>query len=111
MLKTYPLRKIARDEGSEHVLGLKELGTHACYMIYGELEPGEAGREVCPGAGHEEILIAVCGNIEITGQGFKQLLPEGEAVHLKEEETYSIGNPGDSQAVYIMAGGHSGKTH
>ena len=55
MKKTFPVQKWAIEAGGEHVLGLKDLGTHACYLIYGELAPGEAGRKVCPGAGHEEI--------------------------------------------------------
>ena len=63
MLKTYPVHKLSVEEGGEYVLGLKDLDTHACYLIYGELNPGEERRKVCPGRGHEEILLAVNGAI------------------------------------------------
>ncbi len=111
MLKKHQLRQMALDGGGEHVLGLKDLNTHACYMIYGELEPGENSRKICPGSGHEEILIAVKGDIEVTGEPFNGLLSEGEALHFKDEETCTIANPGDVKAIYVMAGGHSGKEH
>jgi hypothetical protein len=92
------------------VLGLKDLDTHACYLIYGELGPGELGRKVCPGRGHEEILIAVCGELELSGD-VSGRLAEGMAIHLREDQTCELKNPGDNPAIYIMAGGHSGKPH
>ena len=111
MLKRYPLRKLSRDHGGEYVLGLKDLKTHACYMIYGELESGETNRKICPGSGHEEILLAVNGDIELQGDSFSGRLSEGEAIHFKEEETCTISNPDESKVIYVLAGGHSGKKH
>lgn len=111
MLKQHPLRKYATDGGGEYVLGAKDLLTHACYLIYGELGPGEGNRKVRPGKGHEEILMAVAGALDITGEPFSGLLDEGEAIHLREDETCFISNPGESRAVYVLAGGHSGKEH
>jgi uncharacterized cupin superfamily protein len=110
-LKTYPVRELSRDEGGEYVLGLKDLGTHACYLIYGELAPGEEGRKICPGEGHEEILLAVVGDIEVRGDEFSGRLPAGEAMHFRGEETCAIGNPGGSTAIYVLAGGHSETGH
>jgi len=111
MLKIYPIRDLARKKDGEYVLGLKDLNTHACYMICGELKPGEKGRKVCPGRGHEEILLAANGNMEITGEPFTGVLHEGEAIHLREEQTCFIANPGKSSVIYVLAGGHSGAEH
>lgn len=111
MKKTYPLRSLCGNEDGEYVLGHHDLDTHACYLIYGELGPGETGRKACPGLGHEEILLAVSGDIAVCGGDDKLLLREGEAVHLVEDETFYLENPGNSRAVYVMAGGHSGKSH
>jgi glyoxylate utilization-related uncharacterized protein len=111
MPKNHPVRKRARQEGGEYVLGLEDLATHACYLIYGELQPGEGGRKVCPGDGHEEILLAVQGDLAISGGGLDRVLAEGEAVHLEGEQACEIANPGASVAVYVMAGGHPHEGH
>jgi hypothetical protein len=110
-MKSYNLRDIAFREGGEYVLGLKDLHTHACYMIYGILEPGESGRVVRPGGGHEEILCAVSGSIILRRTAGDAVLEEGCAVHVTEDESFHISNPSDQRAVYIMAGGHSGHHH
>jgi len=110
-MKTHSLRQLALQADGEYVLGLKDLRTHACYLIYGELQPGEEGRKVCPGRGHEEILLAVIGDLELSGAASKGRLQEGEAIHVKGEETFWLKNPGDSQAIYVLAGGHSGAEH
>ena len=111
MIKTHPIRELSRKKGGEYVLGLKDLRTHACYMIYGELKPGEKGRKVCPGRGHEEILLAVNGDLEVSGEPFTGVLHEGEAIHLKEEQTCFIANPSKTRLIYVLAGGHSGTEH
>ena len=111
MKKTVPVQKWAIEAGGEHVLGLKDLGTHACYLIYGELAPGEAGRKVCPGAGHEEILMAVAGDLQLTGEYLTGWLREGEAMHFQEQETCLLANPSGRKVVYVLAGGHSGIAH
>ena len=111
MLKTYPVRELSIKEGGEYVLGLKNLNTHACYLIYGELGPGEKDRKVCPGRGHEEILLAINGDLELSGKTISGTLPAGEAMHLREEETCFIANTGKSRVIYVLAGGHSGVEH
>lgn len=111
MRKIYSLRKIALGAGGEYVLGARDLRTHACYLIYGELAPGERERKVCPGAGHEEILLAVKGNLSLSAENEEIRLQEGEALHFKEEETVFLANPGQEKSVYILAGGHSGQAH
>lgn len=111
MMKVHNLRNLCRENGGEYVLGLKDLKTHACYMIYGELKPGEESRIACPGRGHEEILLAAVGDLDVEGDSFNGTLKEGQAVHMKEEQTCKLANRGKSKIVYIMAGGHSGVNH
>ncbi|MBM3310715.1 MAG: hypothetical protein FJY80_04330 [Candidatus Aminicenantes bacterium] len=111
MRKAHPLRKRARDFGGEYVLGMRDLKTHACYLIYGELAPGETGRRVSPGEGHEEILLAVTGDVTLVEGTEASVLREGEAVHFAGEETVLLSNPGRETCVYVLAGGHSSGGH
>lgn len=111
MRKFHPLRTWARQTCGECILGARVLKTHACYLIYGELAPGEEGRKVSPGSGHEEILMALQGDIELTEGPETQVLHEGEAVHIVEDESMTLANRGTEKAVYILAGGHPGKGH
>jgi len=94
----------------EYILGSRETGSHACYLIYGVLKPGEQGRELKPGSGHEEIVFALQGDLHIAGSE-PRTLHQGQAMHLKGEETLSVGNNGKTDAVYVVAGGHSDAGH
>jgi uncharacterized cupin superfamily protein len=111
MRKSYPLRNWARESGGECILGMRVFKTHACYIIYGELAPSEEGRKICPGSGHEEILMVIQGDLQLSEGDDPSLLREGEAIHLQEEETVYLANWGSQKAVYVLAGGHSGKAH
>lgn len=111
MKRTFDLWQRAKEEGGETVLGLAELGTHACYLIFGFLEPGQGGRVLKPGEGHEEIICVVAGEVMLSGSGGEQRLKAGEAVYLAGEETYYLANPGSERAVYLAAGGHSPGAH
>ncbi|MGM0453000.1 MAG: hypothetical protein ACQERN_07535 [Thermodesulfobacteriota bacterium] len=102
-------RAIAAQEG-EYVLGLDDTGSHACYMIYGTLRPGEKDRLVKPGKGHEEIVLAMKGEFKLTGD-WEGSVKEGEAFHIAGETSLFLENPGDAQAVYIISGGHSSEGH
>jgi hypothetical protein len=75
-------------------------------MIYGTLVPGEKGREIKPGKGHEEILLAARGRFSVTGD-FEGIIEEGSAIHLAGEQTCFLENKEASDAVYVIAGGHS----
>ena len=44
-MKTYDVFGTTGESG-EYVLGARETGSHACYLIYGVLKPGEKGREL-----------------------------------------------------------------
>jgi len=94
----------------EYILGADATGSHACYLIYGVLKPGEAGRVLKPGAGHEEMVLAVNGDLILHGASMK-VLGKGQAVHLSGEETVTAENAGKTEVVYVIAGGHSGEGH
>ena len=110
-MKTIELEKraMAESEG-ESVLGLADTGSHACYMIYGIVKPGENRRLVKPGRGHEEIVLAVKGGFNLTGAR-EGRLAEGCAFHCAGDESILLENTGQEDAVYIIAGGHSEDAH
>src|SRR5512143_256126 len=108
---TFELRGTAlNSEDGESILGFKETRSHACYMVYGILKSGEAGRRLKPGKGHEEIVVAMKGDLEVTGAR-TGTLPEGSAFHLSGDEECRIENRGASEATYLIAGGHSQTVH
>lgn len=97
-------------ETGECILGYQETGSHACYLIYGVLRPKEKGRAVKPGIGHEEIVLAMKGELKVTGY-YSGNLQEGSAFHVVGEHECYLENTGESDAVYIIAGGHSEAGH
>jgi hypothetical protein len=90
----------------EFLIGFQETGSHACYMIYGILKSKEKARSLKPGPGHEEIVLAMKGDLEVTGS-YLGSLKEGFALHLQGNQECFLENHGESDAVYIIAGGHS----
>ncbi len=98
------------NNSGEYILGAKDTGSHACYLIYGKMLPFEKDRLLKPGNGHEELLLLIRGELSITGD-FTGIIKEGQAIHMKEEETCYIENITDSIAVYVIAGGHSKGHH
>lgn len=110
-MKIFELKnKALSSENGEQILGSDETGSHACYMIYGVLKPGEKGRLIKPGGGHEELVLAAKGDIEVTGH-CSGILKEGSAFHMTGEHECYIENKGASEAIYIIAGGHSEGGH
>lgn len=106
-MKTFDIASKAASEASgEHVLGVKDTGSHACYMIYGILRPGEKGRRLKAGKGHEELVLSVRGSMEVTG-AVSGTLEEGSAFHIAGEAECFLENSGPEEAVYVIAGGHS----
>ena len=93
-MKKIDLKGMAAKSSGEYVFGSEDTGSHACYMIYGTLKPGEKGRVVKPGKGHEEMVLAARGKLHITGE-FDGILE----------------NPGISEALYVIAGGHAEHGH
>lgn len=94
----------------EYILGADATGSHACYLIYGILKPGEAGRELKPGRGHEEMVLCISGEMQLSG-GYSGSLEAGRAIHLRGEESCSAANLGATPAIYVTAGGHSEQEH
>jgi len=109
-MKKINLREKAAKNKGEYVFGAEDSGSHACYLIYGVLKPGEKERIIRPGKGHEEILVTVKGSLLVTGQ-YSGVLKEGHAVHLADEQACFLENRGEAEAVYVVAGGHSGHGH
>ncbi len=97
-------------ESGESILGSRETGSHACYLVYGVLKPGERGRVLKPGHGHEEIILALHGDLALTGKE-TGILKQGQALHLQGEESVSVENDGSEQAIYVISGGHSEHGH
>jgi hypothetical protein len=79
-------------------------------MLYGILRPGEKERLVRPGKGHEELVLAAAGNLHVTGH-FAGLLKQGQAFQIAGESECRLENKGDSDALYVIAGGHSEADH
>ena len=108
-MKLFEVTGKVHDSG-EYILGSRETGSHACYLVYGALKPGEKGRELRPGHGHEEIVLALVGDLRLTGH-YAGILRQGQALHLTGEESVFVENTGDTQALYVIAGGHAGLEH
>ena len=101
--------RAAQNHG-EYVFGSADTGSHACYLIYGILKPGEKGRQVKPGRGHEEMILAARGRFVVSGD-IEGTLEEGSAFHLSGEQACALENRGETEALYVIAGGHSSHGH
>jgi uncharacterized cupin superfamily protein len=110
-MESFNLELLCEQAGGEYVLGAKELDTHACYMIFGILAPGQRERLVKPGHGHEEILCAIDGEITLQLSSGEKVLARNHAVHIGEDQEFFISNEGTESIRYIMAGGHSRPHH
>ncbi len=105
-MKIFKVRdKALHSERGECLLGFRETGSHACYMIYGILKPNDIARSIKPGPGHEEIVLALKGHIEVKGF-YSGSLKEGSAFHLQGDQECFLENFGEEDAVYVIAGGH-----
>ncbi|MBE0426272.1 MAG: hypothetical protein IBX72_06460 [Nitrospirae bacterium] len=110
-MKTFEIKnKALNSENGEYVLGYQETGNHACYMIYGILKLNEKRRLVKPGKGHAEIVLAVKGDLEVTGY-YSVTLKEGSAFYIEGENECFLENIGNADAIYIIAGGHTEASH
>jgi hypothetical protein len=98
------------DSTGERIIGGQETGSHACYLVYGVVRPGEEGRTLRPGHGHEEIVLLVSGSLACSG-AFSGELRQGQAVYLQDDETVAVRNLSGQEAVYVISGGHSGHEH
>jgi hypothetical protein len=108
-MKAFEVRTRVDDSG-ECILGMEDTGSHACYLIYGKMKPREKGRLLKPGQGHEELILAAKGDFLVSGH-MSGDLKEGQAIHLKGEETCELENVTDEEALYVVSGGHSESGH
>lgn len=108
-MKSFDVRGLALSQGGEYVLGMKDLHSDACYLIYGVLEPREADRQIKAGNGYEEILCAVGGALLMHTARGNQTLEQGHAVHILEDDVFTISNPSDETRVYVLAGGRTAR--
>lgn len=104
-MKKYELGKRLAFEDGETVLGAKDLGTHNCYLIYGEIKPSDEPRLLKPGRGHEEIICVVSGEMTVSTDEGGEIVRAGEAFYLKDEE--SLVATASTLCVYVAAGGHT----
>jgi hypothetical protein len=115
-LRIFDVQAQVTDSG-EYVLGAEQTGSHGCYLIYGRMGPHEKGRKLKAGTGHEEIFLAIKGQFVVTwtATGETEKAPcrlnEGQAFHLIGEKSYRLENTTASEAVYVLAGGHSSGGH
>jgi len=110
-MKTFEMSaKALEAEDGEYILGHEDTGSNSCYMIYGALRPREKQRLVKPGEGHEEIGLAVKGDLEVTGYR-TGTLREGSAFHITGDNECYLDNTSDRAAIYIIAGGHADGGH
>lgn len=109
-MKKFDMKAMAERQNGEYVFGSADTGSHACYLIYGMLKPGEKGREIKPGKGHEEMLLSVRGSFISTGD-FDGIIEEGSVIHLSGEQACYLENRGSAEAVYVVAGGHGEHGH
>lgn len=108
-MKIHPVAGQVAGSG-EYILGFDATGSHACYLIYGVLKAGERGRVLKPGAGHEEMVLALNGDLHLRG-AYDAVLRRGEAAHLRGEESFLADNPGERDVVYVISGGHADGGH
>lgn len=108
-MKIFDIGGKVHDSG-EYILGSRETGSHACYLIYGILAPGESGRELKPGQGHEEIVLVLSGELTLSG-GRSGALKQGQALHMLGDDRFLAANNGSSPVVYVVAGGHALQGH
>lgn len=77
------------------------------YLGLGYLEPGETGRKQGPGRGHEELLYAVDGQIEVTIKKEISILNEGEIYFIPDGSKVKLRNILDKRVHFMIAGGHT----
>jgi len=94
----------------EFIVGADQTGSHACYLLYGILKPGET-RALSPGHGHEEIFCCLEGEVIAKADSDENPVKKGQCFHMKGEDSLSISNECPNPVVYVLAGGHSDSSH
>jgi len=90
----------------EYIVGADQTHSHACYLLYGILNPAE-DRTISPGRGHEEIFCCLEGSIVVNMDGEQNEVQKGQCFHLNGEDSVDVSNEGQGIVIYVLAGGHS----
>jgi len=70
------------------------------------LEAGEKNRDAGPPKGHEEILYALEGQIEVVIGEKKVIVNEGEVLFLPDGQKVKLNNLAPEKIYFVIAGGH-----
>lgn len=103
-MNLFNLNQLAEEAGGKYVPGLEGLDTHAAYLVHGFLEPKESGRKILPGRELEQILSQNHGKVTTPDEMFSP--GPGEAIHIREDDTFYLANIGTGTAYCVLAGGH-----
>jgi len=68
------------------------------------------GERSSPGQGTRRYSFSFRGDLTLRGH-VTGALKQGQALHLRDDETCLLDNPGDREAVYVVAGGHAEGGH
>ncbi|HHL39575.1 MAG TPA: hypothetical protein ENJ37_03620 [Deltaproteobacteria bacterium] len=104
-MKIYKLPQLTEASSDDICrLAADKLGASALYLLYGRLHPGGPPHTLAPGKGREEIFYLVKGTISLqTGKGSFPI-NAGECFHMGEDDSMSIDNRSDEEAVFIICG-------
>ncbi|MBI5562440.1 MAG: hypothetical protein HY894_06275 [Deltaproteobacteria bacterium] len=102
-----PLLAEAQDNGV-YRLGSEELHTDGVDLAYGRLRPKEAARPVAIAPGREGVVCVIKGRISVKCGRSVFAVSTGEAFHAAPGASFTFENPGEAEAVYLIAGGQAG---
>jgi hypothetical protein len=105
-MKIYKLPQLAESspEGG-YLLGPEDLMTDAVYLSYRSIPPRGPEAMIPAKDGFEEVVYVLKGSVRVSCEKSEFSATAGEAFHPKG--AIRLDNPGDGEAVYIVAGGRA----
>lgn len=91
----------------EYLVGSEMTGSHACYLLYGTIEPSTS-RIMKASPGHAEIFLLIAGSASVQDDNGKQNLSRGQCFYYQDEDSAEVTNTGSESLIYVIAGGHTG---
>ncbi len=104
-METYNIRDYLNEEFQEYIVGPRQIGSRGAYLVYGEVEAGEA-RSLSAGRGHEEIMIVVSGRGLLRYRGGEIVLQPGQVIYLDPDFEGELRAQDTEGVHYVSAGGH-----